>query len=130
MRRLVGGMPGMLVAALMLVARLIGPVTAMPTPANAADSVAQAALQAICHAEAPDGRTDHGPRQAPAHHDCLLCPACHFLSHAIVPAPGGPAVRPPAPTLIGLAAPLPPATGPPERPRPVAQPTGPPTLSA
>ena len=129
MRRRVGGMPGMLMAALLLVARLIAPLTAMPAPASAADTFALVALQTICHAEAPDDRTDHGHPQAPAQHPCLLCPACHLISHAAVPAPDGPAVRPPAPTLIGLAAPLPPATGPPDRPRTVAQPTGPPTLS-
>lgn len=124
MRRRVRGMPCVLLAALLFLARLIAPATAMPAPVSPADAIEQIALHSLCHG-APAG--DHAP--APAHHDCLLCPACHLLSHAAIPPPGGPALRPPARTLIGLAAPLPPATASPARPRPVAQPTGPPTPS-
>lgn len=129
MRRLVRGMPGMLVAALVLLARLIAPATATVVPANAADPFALAALQTLCHAAAPNDPTDHAPGPVPAQHDCFLCPACHLASHAALPAPAGPVLAAPALMPAGLAVLLPPATGPPSRARAVAQPTGPPTLS-
>ena len=113
----------MLLATLLMVARLIAPAMAMPLPA--ADPV-ELALQTICHADGP------GPPGAPAqpdHTDCLLCPACHLVAHAALPAPG-PLLLPPSVMAVGVSAPLPPATGPPSRVRTPAQPTGPPALSA
>lgn len=133
----------LLLAALWLVARLAAPVQAMPAqlagsgPGFGADPVARMMLQAICHADgsrqaASEGAVD-GQGPAPAapmpsgHADCLLCPACHLVSHAAVPLPGTPALPPAPQRLAGWAAPLPPATGPPPRKRTAAQPTGPPT---
>jgi hypothetical protein len=117
----------MLVAALMLVARLIAPASAMPSPASPADLAVAAALQTICHGGLPDAPDQ--PVRGPVHHDCLLCPACHLLAHAAIPLSSEPALPVPVARWIGAEATLPPATGPPERPRLVAQPTGPPTLS-
>lgn len=121
MGRLAKGMPGMLLALLLLFSRLIAPVAAMPAPVpHGIDAVA---LQTICHGDGP-GQTD--PSE---HRDCLLCPACHLHSQAVLPAPVA-WVAPPPSTVIAVAAPLPPATGLPSRVRATAQPTGPPRRSA
>lgn len=121
MRRFTKGLPGIVLATLILFARLLAPAMAMPSDIGGP-------LIPICHSgasgEAP-GSTDH-----PAQHDCLLCPACHLVSHAVLPMPMIPGVPLPAVSPIGLAAPLPPPTGPPIQVRTVAQPTGPPALSA
>lgn len=111
----------MLLAAVLLVARLMAPAAAMP--ANPGDAIEQIALHSLCH-DGPAHEPD--PGKLPSHHDCLLCPACHLLSLPALSPAGGPALHKPTPRLIGLATPLPPATGPPPRPRTVAQPTGPP----
>ena len=115
----------MLLAALLLLARLIAPAPgmAMPLPTDQVEL----ALQIICHADAP--AAPDGPSQ-PDHTDCQLCPACHLASHAAFPTPTTPAVPPPPVEAISIGAPLPPATGPPSRVRATAQPTGPPSLSA
>lgn len=79
----------------------------------------------FCHAG-----LDNDAPQSPAHdHSCLVCPACHVVSHTSLPAPVSDAL----PTIVGgeigrPAAP-PPSTGPPRRPRVAAHPTGPPTAS-
>ena len=123
MRRLANGMPCMLLAALLLFARLVGP--AMATPST--DPAGLLALQAICHTDAPG---QPGEPVQSDHSDCLLCPACHLVSHAAFPTPAVPAVPPPPVVAIDVGEALPPATGPPSRIRTAAQPTGPPTLSA
>jgi len=133
----------LLLAALWLVARLAAPVQAMPAqPAGpdvgfGADPVARIMLQAICHADgsrqaasqdAPDGQDPAPAAPVPSGHaDCLLCPACHLVSHAAVPLPGTPVLPSALRSLAGWEAPLPPATGPPPRKRTAAHPTGPPT---
>jgi len=114
-------MPGMLLASLLLFSRLIAPVAAMPAPVP--HGIAALALQTICHGDGP-GQTDQSD-----HRDCLVCPACHLVSHAVLPTPVAPTPLPPF-TVIAVAAPLPPATGPPSRVRATAQPTGPPDRSA
>ncbi|MDT7951557.1 MAG: hypothetical protein RQ966_08645 [Acetobacteraceae bacterium] len=121
MRRLTDSLPGMLVAALVLFARLVAPAMAMP------NDFGGPAIP-ICHAAASGkapGSTDH-----PGQHECLLCPACHLVAHAALPMPASPGVPVPTLAAIGIAAPLPPATGPPSAIRATAQPTGPPSLSA
>ena len=120
----IGVVPGMVLAVLVLFARL---VAAAPMPAaDGADAVARAALQTICHHGPDGGAGDHGPVPAGPHEGCVLCPACHLLAHAAVPVPGG-LVVPPRRLLVGAVAALPPATGPPPgRFRPVPAPTGPP----
>ncbi len=126
-RRRVGGIACMLLAALLLFARLSSPSMAMPGLANATDLVA-AALQTICHAGPLDGGgADHGQLPGSDHGDCQLCPTCHLVGQLALPAPAGGVIPAPALTVIGLAAPLPPAMGPPGRPRLAAQPTGPPS---
>lgn len=129
-RRLTGGMPGMLLAALVLLARLVVPPAALAGTAGAADALSALALRTVCHAGPQDqGPPDRGQAPATDHGACQLCPSCHLTGLPLLPAPGGAEVVPPARALIGLAAPPPPATGPPGRPRRVAQPTGPPTLA-
>ena len=121
MAGLAKGMPGMLLALLLLFSRLIAPVAAMPAPVP--HGIDALALQTICHGDGP-GQTDPSD-----HRDCLLCPACHLVSQAVLPTPVASAPLPPS-TDIAVAAPLPPATGPPSRVRATAQPTGPPRHSA
>lgn len=121
----------MLLATLWLVARLVAPATAMPDRAGAIDPAFQAALQTICHAGGSGEATEPGPAHVPDHGDCRLCPACHLAAQVAVPAPdGGGLLAAPIRAFIGLAAPLPPAPKPPNRPRLAARPTGPPSLSA
>ena len=122
MRRFANGMPCVLLAALVLFARLAAPAMAMPSADPAGLS-----LGTICHGGDP-AQPDR-PTQ-PDHGDCLLCPACHLAAHAALPTPTAPAVPPPRLVATGVGAPLPPATGPPARHRSTAQPTGPPALSA
>ena len=126
MRNLANGMPCMLLAALLLFARLVAPVMAMPIATD--DPLSSWVQQTICHSDAPDAppsRSDHSD-----HRDCLLCPACHLASHAVLPQPVGPAVPPPTAVPISVATPLPPATRPTHQVRTAAQPTGPPDRSA
>ena len=135
-RRRVGGMPCMLLALLVLFARLVAPVMAMPpatspTASPAGPGVAALAAFAICHAgpadDAADGATgEPGLKHETPPADCLLCPVCHIAGQALFPAPGGPAMEPPGLLGVSLAAPLPPATAPPARPRAAAPPAGPP----
>lgn len=122
MRRLASGLPGMLLATLLLVSRLVAPSMAMP----AADPV-DVALQTICHIDA-SGQPASPDR--PDHAECLLCPACHLVSQAVVPSPATPNVPPPPVAHVGASTPWPPSIGPPRRARATAQPTGPPSSSA
>lgn len=111
--------PGMVLALLVLFARL---VAAGPMPVG--PDFDALALRTICHAGPPG---EPGAPHAPGGHDaCLLCPACHLLSHAAVPLPAGPLLRPPVRIARAVAVPMPPSTGPPGRFRPVPAPTGPP----
>lgn len=133
-------MPRMLLAVLALFARLVAPAMAMPPAAfpgaaSPAASPGAAALTAfaICHAgpadDAADAATDEpGLKHETPPADCLLCPVCHLAGQALFPVPGGPAMELPGLLGVSLAAPLPPATAPPARPRAAAQPTGPPRL--
>ena len=110
----------MVLALLVLFARLVAAAPAMPVPA-----VDALALRTICHAGpgepvAPQDPAGHG------HEGCLVCPACHLLAHAAVPVPAGPLLRPPSRVVLAVLAPVPPATGPPGRFRPVPASTGPP----
>ena len=109
----------LLLAVLLLLARLLGPAM----PAAAADRAP--AGMVICHAGGPAAPEPEPAAPAPAQ-DCLLCPACHLVPAAVLPA---------APTLLAstpTAAPAPrpavppPATGPPHPARLAARPTGPP----
>ena len=112
----------------MLLIRVLGPATPM------ADDAGTALLAAlfpgglpICHV--PDPSDPGPPAKAPAH-DCQLCLACHGASHApLLPVEAVPAPAPAAGTSLGQAV-LPPATGPPTRPRRRSTPpTGPPAPS-
>lgn len=121
MRRLTAGLPGMLLPAIMLFARLVAPAVAMPNAVGGP-------VIPICHSDASGeapGSTDHSSQ-----YDCLFCPACHLVSHAALPVPASPGVPLPTMVAIGIAAPLPPASGPPSPIRTTAQPTGPPSISA
>ena len=124
MRRLARGMPSMLLAALLLFARLIAPAAATP---GAPAGIAQLALQTLCHGGAAG---DQAPEQVPGQHDCLLCAACCAASQAAIPSPPAPLLLAPRLTSIGQAPPPALADAPRPRPRRVAQPTGPPTPSA
>ncbi len=112
-------MPCMLLAALLLFARLIAPSLAMER--------ADPALQAICHTVP----SDHLPAQGDGsdHRDCLLCPACHLVTQAALPAREGPAPPRPSAVAIGIGTASPPSIAPPSRVRSAAQPTGPPAAS-
>lgn len=123
MRRLANGMPCMLLATFLLFARLVAPAMAVPMPP--ADGITQLA---ICHTAAP-GEQPGGTGQ-PDHHDCLLCPACHLASHAVLPLSAAPGLPLPQGAFFNVATPPPPATGPPLCRRAAAQPTGPPAFSA
>lgn len=118
MRRLTGGTPCVLLATVLLFARLLAPSIAMAQPST------DLALQAICHSPAPDQPPGRGGPSD--HRDCLLCPACHLVSQAALPVHAAPEL--PRPTVIatGLVTPWPSPTGPPSRVRTAAQPTGPP----
>ena len=126
-RREIGGMLRVLLAALLLLSQVIAQAAAMPVGSSSADAVEHLALQTLCHGAPSDDKT---PAPIPAHHDCLLCPACHLAGHALVVNSGSPVVFPPVLAFIGLAAPPPASTGPPPRYRGSAQPTGPPAISA
>ena len=115
MRNLTRGAPGLWLAALFLVVRLLASSMAMATPAPT-DAAG------FCHSGLDEN--------APAHeHSCLVCPACHIVSHVALPTPAPTAL----PTIlggdIGRAAAPPPSTGPPRQPRVAAHPTGPPSAS-
>ena len=130
-RKLVGGMPCMLLAALLIFARLVSPSMGMPVPAADPESAASAALQVICHSgSSDDASTPKGSSHQPGQEDCLFCPACHLVTQAAIPAPSDPIGGRPTLHLIARAAPVPPSTGPPTQPLRVAtHPTGPPFLS-
>lgn len=125
LRSLTKGAPGLWLAALFLVARLLASSVSMAAPAQnpAADLVA--AYSAFCHT----GPADDAP-QTPAHdHACLVCPACYVISYFDLPIPAVAALPIFVAGIIGTAAAPPPTTGPPGQPRTAAHPTGPPTAS-
>jgi len=134
MRRLIGGMPSVLLAVLLVLARLLAPAMAMPSAGSDVAAFDHLVRQAICHVTSDEAGAP--AKEVPAkemptgHGECPACPACHIAAAAVLPVPAGPHL--PVPTLlaIGLSAPLPPATGPPLCTRAAAQPTGPPHLSA
>lgn len=119
MRQWVRGMPCVLLAAFLLFARLIAPAAAMP--AGLVAPIDQLARSALCH-DSPTN--DHSP--VPAEHGCLLCPACHLFSHVVLPVAHGPVLPFPPNSLIERGIVPRPTTGRLVRPRPVAEPTGPP----
>lgn len=120
MRRHVRGVRPLLVAALVLMARLIAPAAAMPV---AADPWAGAALCAA--AGSPHDPSPH----APAPHDCLQCSNCHLAAQPAWDVPGGPGLQIPWPRLTPAAVPPVRARGPPFLSQRTAQPTGPPAIS-
>jgi hypothetical protein len=110
-------------AALAVLLRLLLPP--MPMPAAAAPEDALTLLLSgggICHAD-PAGPASTDPGVA-----CPLCPLCAGPAAVLLPAP------PPLPARSAIAAPirlrLPPATAPPATGFAIAQPRGPPALSA
>ena len=125
MRGLSNGIPGLLLAALLLLSRLVGPALALP--AMSGDPISSI-TQTICHTDEVDGTPT--PTDPSDHRSCLLCPACHLVAHAALPVPLGPIVPLPTGVAISVRVSLPPAQAPPSRIRTAAQPTGPPTLSA
>ena len=126
MRGLSNGVPGLLLAVLLLFSRLVGPAMALPVIST--DPLSSLIAQTICHTDGLNGAP--APADHSDHHSCLLCPACHLVSHAALPVPVGPTVPLPTVVTISVRAFLPPAQAPPSRIRTAAQPTGPPTLSA
>ena len=112
----------------MLLVRVLGP--AMPMT-DAAGMATLAALfpggLPICHATDP--ADPEAPAKAPAH-DCQLCLACHGTAQApLLPVQPVATPAPDAGTSLAAAV-LPPATGPPVRPRRRSTPPiGPPALS-
>ncbi|WP_158747255.1 hypothetical protein [Acidisphaera sp. L21] len=104
----------LLLAALVLLARLIGP-TMQAEAAPWLDDMP------ICHAGDP---TPDQP--APHRHDCLECLACHVVGHAVFVAPA-PMPLPRRLDLRPTRYAMPPAIGPPARTLPTSSPpTGPP----
>ncbi len=111
----------MLVAVLVLMALVVGPVRAFAMAAAAAPT----ADLLICHASAADA--DQTPAQAPVHaHDCQLCPACHLAAQPALAAGAGVFVSAPAITMVADTTLLPPATGPPSPVDAATPSTGPP----
>ncbi len=120
----------LLVAVLVLFAQVTA-AASMPYTQTAAREDLAALLdgQAICHADGPEdpGQPAPGPLNHPGHaHDCALCPACHLAAAPALIAPGDPLLLLPFLASMGMAAPPPPATGPPRGVRSAASPRGPP----
>jgi hypothetical protein len=116
----------LLVAALVLMARLLAPDMAFA--ASAPTDLATLLGAEICHA---DGTVPDKAPAAPGHHahDCLLCPACHLSAQLAIPVATAVPIATGAVTLVNHAAMAPPTTGPPAQPRVADQPTGPPAVS-
>lgn len=109
-------------AALAVLLRLLLPPMPMPAPAAPQDALALLlAGGGICHSD---------PSAPAPGHDlpCPRCPLCAGPAAALLPAP------PPLPAARTIAVPLhlrlPPATAPPSTGLAIAQPRGPPALSA
>jgi hypothetical protein len=115
-------MPIMLLAMLVLVARLLGPGIAL-------DRLAGGPALVICHAVSDDAPSP-GPAKHSHEHDCQLCPACHLAALAAIIPPHTAIAVCVALAAAAPAAPPPPATGPPHAGRLAARPTGPPTILA
>ena len=116
----------LMLAMLVLLARLLG--TGIPAASAQAAPADFAELEgvAICHGGVPDIPAGQDPSKAPGHdHACLLCPACFMASPAVLlPSCGVP--PPVLARLPGRAALPPPATGPPHPARAATPSTGPP----
>jgi hypothetical protein len=115
----------MLLAVLVLLARLLGPAL----PGVAIDKLAGGPALVICHAVGDDAPAP-SPAKHTHEHDCQLCPACHLAALAAIIPPATTVSVPVAIAVAGQAAPLPPTTGPPHAGRLAARPTGPPTILA
>lgn len=120
-------MSHLLLAVLVLVARLLGP--AVP-PAQAGNLAASVGQLVICHAGDGPSLPNQDPGKPADHeHDCLLCPACHLPVSAVLPAPVAPLAWAPAGAIAKRPASPPPSTVPPRPARLADRPTGPPIAS-
>lgn len=115
----------LLVAVVVLWARLVGPAMAMPL--YPADPLADAP---ICHTGGPeDGQGGHSGGPDHHQHDCLICAAC-CLAHHVAISTADPVYAGRA--EVALRSPVrqwPPAIGPPTAARLAIPPTGPPAPS-
>ena len=122
-------MSHMLLALLVLMIRLFTPAMPMAMTLDLQDPLA--GVSVLCHITDDDPSTAPSPAKPVDHgSDCLLCPACHIVSHSVLLMLGGPFTPHLPGMLINQAALLPPATGPPRTVVRIATPpTGPPTRS-
>ena len=117
-------MAHLLLAVLVLAARLLGPAA---TVAKAADPILAAGFLVICHAGDGPATPQPDPAKPASHeHDCLLCPACHAVGQAALLAEPVIFAWTPTAAVADNPALPPPSTGPPHSVRLAARPTGPP----
>lgn len=110
-------------AALAVLLRLMLPPMPMPAPAAPEDALALLLSGGgICHADPSAPAPEQGGLS------CPLCPLCAGPAAVLLPAP--PALPAPRALAAPPRLPLPPATAPPAAGFAIAQPRGPPALSA